>query len=61
MFTFSKKNAGLLAKNSNLIENEVLKNAVLDSAQDELGGRAGFLQFLQFGQFTRSIIVIEGY
>lgn len=61
MFTFRKKDAKLLAKKSDLIDNETLKNAVLSNAQNELGGQ-GFLQFLQFGQFgqfTRSITILE--
>jgi hypothetical protein len=59
MFTFQKNNAKLLAKKSNLIENEALKNAVLKNEQNELGGFGQFLSFWSFGQFERTIIVIE--
>ncbi|KIX22543.1 hypothetical protein SY27_01510 [Flavobacterium sp. 316] len=42
MFTFRKKDTNLLVKKSGLIENEALKNAILDLENEAVGGFTGY-------------------
>jgi len=39
MFTFGKKGAKSLAKNSDLISNEILKKAIVSATDNKVGGQ----------------------
>ncbi len=58
MFKFPKNSANLLAKESSLIENEVLKSAILNTEELSADAFGGFGRII-FERIFERIIIIE--